>query len=153
MSFAVLGPSGGVGGRPFDDEPPREGARVREVRVWAGGLVDAVQLVLEIEGQLVERPKHGGAAGNLAVIRLADDEYLTEIYGRYSSYIDALNIRTTSGQTGRFGGQGGANDFLYVAPDGYRIVGFWGRSGRLLDSIGVHLGRVGSIGRNEATAC
>lgn len=144
MSSAVLGPSGGVGGQPFDDEPTEDGARLREIRVWAGNTIDAVQLVVEIEGQTIERPKHGGAGGNLGIVRLADDEYVTEIYGRYGSYIEQLSIRTNNGQTGRFGGRGGANEFLYVAPDGYKIVGLWGRAGRILDAIGVHIARVAS---------
>lgn len=142
MSTVVFGPSGGVGGQPFDDEPPAEHAKVRELRVWAGAQVDAIQTVLDVDGEAVEGVKHGGNSGNLSVLTLGDNEYITEVYGRFGSYIEILNIRTNKGQSRRFGGQGGIIDFLYVAPSGFQIIGFWGRSGRLIDSLGVHIAPV-----------
>ena len=139
MSNSIFGPSGGVSGQPFDDAPPQDNVSVKEVRVWASGPIDSVQTVLTIDGETIENAKHGGGAGTFGVVRLEDQEYITEIYGRYGSYVESLNIRTNRGQIRRFGGQGGVNEFLFVAPQGYQIVGFWGRSSQLIDSIGVHV--------------
>ena len=62
----VLGPAGGTGGEPFNDEGSiPSGAFVTEVRVWAGSLVDAVQMVLNT-GAL---PKHGGGGGIFKLFR------------------------------------------------------------------------------------
>lgn len=144
MSTVVFGPSGGIGGQPFDDEPPDEGASVREIRVWSGSTLDAIQLVLDIGGEAVERTKHGGNAGNLSIMKLDETEFITEVYGRYSGYIESLSIRTNLGKNRRFGALAGVMDFLYVAPPGFHIIGFWGRSSRVIDSIGVHLVPVSS---------
>lgn len=139
MSRVIFGPSGGVGGHPFDDEPYLEHARLSEVRVWSGYAVNAVQLLLDIDGEAVESRKHGGRGGSLGILKLDDGEYLSEIYGRYGSYIESLCMRTNRGQIRRFGGQGGCTEFVYLAPQGFQICGFWGCAGELIDSIGIHL--------------
>lgn len=135
----MLGPSGGVGGVAFDDGPFPEGARLRELRVWGTECIEGLQIVLDLDGELVERPRRGTASAGLGVLRLAEDEHVTEVYGRYSGYVDQLSVRTAGGQIRRFGGRGGACDFAYFAPAGFHIVGFWGRAGRLIDALGVHL--------------
>ena len=142
MSKIIFGPSGGVGGHPYDDSPPYENARVSELRVWSGSCVDAMQLVLDIDGENCEYIKHGGNGGNLGIIRLTYDEHITEVYGRYGSYVDSLSLRTNKGQIRRFGGQGGHSEFIFTAPQGYCIIGFWGRAGHILDALGVHLAKV-----------
>lgn len=51
--------------------------------------------------------------------------------------IDQLSIRTNVGTTfGPFGGNGGTA-FDFAAPDGTEVIGFWGRSGGLLDAVGI----------------
>lgn len=139
MSKIIYGPSGGVGGQPFDDNPPYANTAVREIRIWSGTCVNAIQLVLDLDGESLEYQKHGGPGGHLGVLTLAEDEYIAEIYGQYSSYIDSLSIRTSHGQMRRFGGQGGHSEFIYVAPAGFQIIGFWGRAGHILDALGIHL--------------
>ncbi len=143
MSKIIFGPSGGVGGQPFDDCPPYENACVSEVRIWSGSCVDALQIVLGIDGEDCESVKHGGSGGNLGIMKLAAGEYITEIYGRYGSYVDSLSLRTNMGQVRRFGGQGGHSEFIYTAPPGYGVIGFWGRAGHILDAVGIHLAPIG----------
>ncbi len=148
MSRVILGPSGGVGGRPFDDEPLLEHAKLSEVRVWSGYAINAVQLLFHIDGEAVEGSKHGGRGGTVGVLKLDDGEYLSEIYGRYGSYVESLCVRTNRGQIRRFGGQGGCAEFVYLAPQGFQISGLWGNAGETIDSIGVHLAPLGSaLGR------
>ena len=139
MSKTIFGPSGGVGGHPFDDTPPYENAVISEVRIWSGACIEALQLVLDIDGEDIEYSKHGGRGGNLSIIKLAQNEYITEVYGRYGSYVDSLCIRTSQGQIRRFGGQGGHSEFIYTAPQGYNIIGFWGRAGNIVDALGIHI--------------
>lgn len=139
MSKMIFGPTGGVSGTPFDDTPPYNDSKIKEIRVWSGTCIEALQSVHAIDGEAVEGKRHGGRSGHLGVMKLADDEYVIEIYGRYASYIESLNIRTNHGQVRRFGGQGGHAEFIYTAPSGFQIIGFWGRAGHLLDAIGVHI--------------
>ncbi len=139
MSKIIFGPSGGIGGHPFDDTPPLENTELRELRIWSGSCVHAIQCILDQDGENIEHIKHGGSSGNLATMHLAHGEYITEVYGRYGSYIDSLSLRTNQGQIRRFGGQGGHSDFIYSVPQGFAIIGFWGRAGTIIDAIGVHV--------------
>ena len=132
------GPSGGVGGSAFDDPPPQAFARVREVRIWSGISVEALQLIHSCEGEIVEQPKRGQSTAGFSILKLDPGEYIMEISGRYSSYIDQLEIRTNKGVIKRYGSAIGLHDFQYQAPENYQIIGFWGRAARLIDAIGVY---------------
>jgi hypothetical protein len=110
---------------------------VVEVRVWAGEMVDAVQLVLEDNGRRYETIKHGGSGGRLQTYRLQRGEYITGIAGRHGKYIDSIQIRTNRNTSPTFGGRGGSGDFYIEVPRGERAVGFAGRSGKYLDAIGL----------------
>ncbi|MEM7619446.1 MAG: jacalin-like lectin [Pseudomonadota bacterium] len=115
---------------------------MREVRVWSSTCINAMQLVLDVDGEAIEYHKHGGNGGHLGGMALSHNEYILEIYGRFGSYIDSLTFRTNLGQIRRFGGQGGHVDFIYASPANYQIIGFWGRAGHIIDAIGVHIAPV-----------
>ncbi len=133
------GPSGGIGGQAFDDPPPGPGAHIREIRVWSGLSLEALQIIHGHEGELIERPKRGRSNSGFSVLKLQPGEFITEISGRYSGYIDQMEIRTNRSTVRRFGTAPGLHDFQYVAPDNYEISGIWGRAGRLLDALGIYL--------------
>lgn len=133
------GPSGGVGGQAYDDPPPQPHARIRELRIWSGVSIEALQVIHSCEGEIFEQPKRGQSAAGFAILKLAPNEYISEISGRYSSYVDQIEIRTNLGNVKRFGSAQGLHDFLYQAPDNFQITGIWGQAGRLIDAIGVYM--------------
>lgn len=143
--FSFCGPSGGTGGKYFSDGPisgqsssvPR---RLVEVRIRSGVFIDAIQTVYENSaGQKYTSPLHGGSGGTLSVFKLAPGEYITRISGKYGWYIDSLLIETNKGHAKGWGGTGGAANYTYTAPPGSSIHGFFGRSGKYLDAVGVIL--------------
>ena len=50
--------------------------------------------------------------------------------------VDSMQIQTNKQLYHRNGGQGGANDYVWQAPAGQQIIGFWGRSGSYIDALG-----------------
>ena len=133
------GPSGGVGGQPFDDPPPHDHAKIRELRIWSGLSIEAVQIVHTCEGEIFERPKRGQSTLGFSIMKLGPGELITEISGRYSGYIDQLEIRSNKNNVKRFGSARGLYDFHYQAPENYHISGLWGRAGRLIDTLGIYI--------------
>ena len=75
--------------------------------------------------------------GDLTVLTLAADEYITVIGGRYGRVVDSLFIKTNKGQAKRWGGDGGNVDFFYSVPPGRSISGFFGLAERYVNAIGV----------------
>jgi hypothetical protein len=137
-----MGPSGGVGGGPFFDKGMPSGSRVSEVRVRHGAWIDAVQMIHKLsDGQPLSLPRHGGGGGTRSVFRLGPGEYLRAVSGRYGRFVDSIRFYSNMKSSPLYGGRGGAVDFYYQAPADYEIVGFLGRSGKFLDSIGVVLRR------------
>ena len=134
-----IGPSGGVGGTAFDDPPPHPHAHIRELRIWSGISVEAIQVIHSCEGELFEANKRGQSTVGFSILKLGPGEYIEEISGRYGSYIEQLEIRTNKGNVKRYGSLTGIHDFHYQAPANHQITGFWGRAGRLIDAIGVYL--------------
>lgn len=139
----IMGPSGGVGGGAFSDARlPANFARVSEVRIRHGAWIDGVQVLHQLtSGKVKSQPLHGGGGGRLARFALRKNEYITAVRGRYGKYVDSIVLRTSSGRVFSTGGKGGNVDYAYAAPPGYQIVGFHGRSGSFLDSIGVVIRR------------
>jgi hypothetical protein len=137
----VFGPSGGGGGDRFDDEPLLEtGTRVVRVVIRTGELVDSVQIThIRPNDTLLDLPHHGGFGGGQQLLDLNVGERITQIDGRYGQLADSINIRTNQGRVLSGGGGGGVDGYVYQAPSGFEIVGFFGRSGELMDAIGVVL--------------
>ncbi|MBV7326938.1 hypothetical protein KFU94_01490 [Chloroflexi bacterium TSY] len=79
--------------------------------------MDSIQLVYT---NRVGR-RHGGG-GRLDTFRLAPDEYIVQVYGKYGAFIDSLTIVTNKNQHKTWGGNGGAAKFAYTAPNGGKIV-------------------------------
>jgi hypothetical protein len=138
MEIKYEGPSGGGGGSPFNDGA--QAGRITEVRVRCGDEVDSIQAVWD--NNPLEEHRHGGNGGNGPfALALAADEYITGISGKKGSRVDKMSIFTNKRQFGPCGGNGGDSDYTYSVPEGWRLVGFHGRSNVGLDSIGVIYGR------------
>jgi hypothetical protein len=140
---------GGGGGSAFSDLEIPAGARVSEVRIHSGDVIDSVQIVYTLEnGSRFEGPSHGGRGGRSDIFRLERDEYVTGISGRCGIYIDSLAIVTNRRTSPRFGGRGGNRDYRLDAPSGNQVIGFSGRSGEFLDAIGINSAPLGKRIRN-----
>ena len=138
----TLGPSGGYGGSPFVDSVP-SGAAATEILIRSGANVDALQMVLQLpNGQIEYMNRHGGDGGGADTFDLRDREYITAIGGRYGQYVDSIQFYTNMRISTIYGGSGGDADYYYEAPAGWRIVGFYGRSGDYVDAIGVVLAKL-----------
>jgi hypothetical protein len=76
-------------------------------------------------------------------IELGDDEYVREISGTYGPYDNVLNLVTslnivTNVASFSFGKAEG-NTFSIPVENSGQIVGFYGRSGWLIDAIGIYI--------------
>jgi len=141
--------SGGRGGRAFSDLKIPAGARISEIRVRSGDLIDSVQLVYTLSnGRSQDGPAHGGSGGRGTVFRLDRDEYLIGVSGRYGDYIDSLVFHTNKRTSPTFGGRGGNRNFRIMVPSGTQAIGFVGRAAKYLDAIGLTYIRSESSPRN-----
>jgi hypothetical protein len=139
MPSKKLGPSGGSGGAVFtDDLNVSEKVKSVRVRVTPGlATISAVQLIVENGTSTRALNEHGGSVGTVEEFFLDDDEFITEIRGRYGLVVDSVEFETSKQLSHRFGGNGGNADYIYQAPDGFEIVGFHGKSGLAIDALGV----------------
>ncbi|KAF8025671.1 hypothetical protein BT93_F2493 [Corymbia citriodora subsp. variegata] len=140
-----VGPWGGNGGSSWDDGSYHG---VREITLVFGHCIDSICMVYDKNGKPVAAEKHGGVGGNqTAEIKLQfPDEYLVSVSGYYcpvvhggSPVIRSLTFKSNKRTFGPFGMEHGT-PFSFPL-EGGRIVGFKGRSGWYLDSIGFHLSR------------
>lgn len=143
------GPSGGSGGKKFDDWAASGGAtKLHSFGVLEDGTIRCLSIFYR------ETPTNPGRLTRFMNgfcdpgpseldfngwkgIGLDDDEYIIGIEGRYGDHIDALRVYTNKRNSQWFGGSGGNRTFGYTAPAGQMIVAFFGRAGDNLDAIGV----------------
>lgn len=133
---------GGSGGGPFDDvaAAPADVIAIKSVRIRHGWMVDAIQVeYLLSNGKTYTAAGHGGGGGGESTITFEEGETIIRVEGRSGSLIDQLTFttRTRSGKTQTYGPYGGGGGGPFVI--GGNVKGFFGRSGSMLDAIGVYL--------------
>ncbi|XP_047086151.1 uncharacterized protein LOC124697635 [Lolium rigidum] len=152
-----VGPWGGSGGQGFympGARSPGAGGgtpRLLSVTLYHADAVHAFSFEYLLGGVLVGRtmaPSGGrshGSKGLRATINFSPDEHLTAVEGTFGCcrsvpevVITSLTFRTDKGRTYGPYGDGTGTPFSIPAANGC-IVGFWGRSGWLLDAIGVYI--------------
>jgi hypothetical protein len=130
--------AGGRGGNPFSDREVPSGARLAEIRISSGDMIDSIQAIYVLpDGRSMEGVRHGGGGGRVNSLRLDSDEYVIGISGRYGDKVDSIRIHTNKRVSQNYGGGGGNRDFRIEVPARNQAVGFTGRSGDLLDAIGL----------------
>lgn len=143
----LVGPSGGTGGADFECGPVPAGAVIREIHVRHDHVIRALGVGYAYPGEKVERlPVCGGTPGRDSIVRLREDEYVTQICGTYGQFVDSLEIITNRGFAGRFGGAGGRVAYQYYVPDGLELCGLGGRCSSAIDAMGLMF-RPGTISR------
>lgn len=138
------GPSGGPGGGSFYDVPLANEVMF-EIKVRHGAAIDSVETIYKntLTNTYRSGGHHGGWGGSESSVYLMPGEYPTAVWGYYGNFgsivVDRyLAYRTNFGRT--FGGYGQVSGafFYYDIPSGSTMKGFKGRSGALLDAVGVN---------------
>ena len=132
---------GGTGGKHFQDIPNNL-VRISKIKVRSGWWIDAIQTVWEkSDGSTKTSPRRGGKGGGSNEFVLQAGEYITKVSGTYGTYVGSLTFHTNNKRTsptyGLAKGNGSGKTFELKAPKGSAIVGFYGRSGDYLDSLGI----------------
>lgn len=138
------GPSGGPGGSAFSDWPLANEV-ISEIKVRHGAAIDSLETIYKnvVTGSYRSGGHHGGWGGSESSVHLAAEEYVNRIWGYYDYFgsivvVRKLGFRTSSGRWfGDYGVTSGAY-FQYDIPPGTPLRGFKGRSGALLDAVGVN---------------
>ncbi|KAK1257050.1 hypothetical protein QJS04_geneDACA023721 [Acorus gramineus] len=137
-----VGQFGGNGGDAFDYSNSNA---VTEVTVRSGAAIDSIMFKYYHDGTISLSPNQGGQGGHSNQFVLDyPNEFLTRIEGHYSPFSNVLQlIRSLTFYTnmGNKYGPYGVEEGTYfdIPTKGAEIVGFFGRSGGLLDAIGVYL--------------
>ncbi|XP_039157320.1 mannose/glucose-specific lectin [Eucalyptus grandis] len=142
--FKSLGPFGGEGGDPWDDGVHTD---VRGFDIVVGSVIDSIRVEYDYNGSSVQCSKHGGDSGDRHEVKLdypkerliSISGYIRESGGSPPTVIQSLKIHTTRGIYGPFGKAKGKKFCIPSDAIGGRIIGFYGRSGSHLDSIGARL--------------
>ena len=124
-------------GSSFADYP-RPGNEIAAIRIRGGNKVDAVQFTYRAaNGVLFAAARHGGGGGDERTYIFQPGEFLTGIYGYAGDVITCLGFTTTRTSYQTHGNCSGVS-FSIRAPHGFRVRGIYGRSGDLLDGIGLY---------------
>jgi len=126
---------GGRGGSLFNDSV-KEGWKIKRIIIRYGNIIDGIRCVWQRpDGSLQEGQHHGGYGGVEKIIDLRDGEYVIEVAGAAGNVVDSLRITTNYAKYGPYGGNGGKP--FSLKPSSGSVIGFYGRSGNLLDAIGI----------------
>jgi hypothetical protein len=126
---------GGPGGTPFVDLVA-PGGRISAITISSGKFIDRIKVEYRYKNT-VKRPSHGGPGGKEVSFRLKNREYITEFGGRSGKVVNSIYVKTNKGRVMKWGGKGGQNSFRFTATKSTPFAGVWGRSGGLLDALGV----------------
>ncbi|PON52020.1 Jacalin-like lectin domain containing protein [Parasponia andersonii] len=138
-----VGPWGGQDGIDWDDGVY---STVRQVVIAHGTAMDSIQIEYDKKGSSFWSEKHGGRGGQKTDNVKLDypHEFLTSIHGCYGKLnewgppiVRSLTLISNKKTYGPFGVEQGTS-FSFPMSGG-KIVGFHGKAGWFLDSIGVHL--------------
>ncbi|XP_073008810.1 salt stress-induced protein-like isoform X1 [Typha latifolia] len=135
---------GGNAGSPW--ELGNSSVRLDKIIIYSSDVINSFSFHYQVDGKLHTAGPWGNASGTLHEITFREGEYLTAMsgtHGRYtSSIVDcirSLKFETNLKKTlGPYGDQTQGTPFTIPVSSG-RIVGFFGRSGDLLDAIGLYL--------------
>ncbi|CAN6346260.1 unnamed protein product [Urochloa humidicola] len=142
----VVGPWGGTGGYPWDDGVY---STIRQIVITHGAAIDSIRIEYDLKGRSVWSEMHGGTDGGSETDKVKldfPDEVLVSVSGHYGSVcgtpviIRSLTFQSNSSKYGPFGTEDGTPFSLPVSSG--KVIGFHGRSGSYLNSIGFYLKQV-----------
>ena len=129
---------GGAGGKLFDDlelHPTIIG--IRGLYIRCGNSIDSIQATYQLkDGSVVVGPRHGGLGGQEKRFMLNEGEVLIRMEGKTSGVlVDQLTFYSNQGK--QYGPYGRSCTTPFETQEGVELTSFFGRSGKLLDAIGV----------------
>ncbi|MFI1729200.1 jacalin-like lectin [Streptomyces acidicola] len=150
------GPSGGTGGGPYDIQPPIETNTTLDTTPWvissiefkSGAHLDSITVAYRnIATQEIRfTPVVGGSGGGPnPPLTMEKGVHIWHFKGFFWQYVDQLTIEYGKDNPGlsyttNWNSIGdAATDFDYEVESGKEVIGFWGRGGLYIDSIGVHV--------------
>jgi hypothetical protein len=135
MAWTQSDTHGGNGGDAFSDDLTQV-LRLAGFRIIYGSYVNGIQPTFLVCGdRKVTGILHGGeGAEKKETVELAPDEIVRSVDGRSGTYVDQLLITTNKATYGPYGGQGGS---AWTEDRLDSLGGFYGRSGKYLDQIGL----------------
>ena len=137
----LISQSGGPGGNPFSITAG-QGDQITSITIYSGNVVDAISVTYASSSQ----QKKGGIRGHQCPVRILSNEYIKTVKVKYGNVVDSITFGLAQKGSNRItnwttcGGRGGFRTSTYTAPNGQAIVGFHGREGNVIDSIGVYYG-------------
>ena len=136
---------GGQGGIPWADGIQRN---ISKIKITYGTVINTIQFeYIDSKGEPLSKVKHGSHDGSEKdTINLNQPgEYLQYVSGTYGQFgslvvVKSLTFHTNSRKFGPYGSSGTSSGGSFSTPTtGCKILGFFGRSGSYLDSIGFHV--------------
>ncbi|XP_056160719.1 jacalin-related lectin 4-like isoform X2 [Syzygium oleosum] len=145
LPFQSVGPYGGHGGDSYDDKTSTDVRKITVVIVRS--VIKSFTIEYDQNGCLVRSPRHGGPSeGKICTVKLDyPNEFLTSVSGYIKDesgcvVIQSLMFHSNRRPYGPFGNESG-NYFRFSPTDG-KIIGFFGRFGNSIDSIGAYFGPI-----------
>lgn len=144
----TFGPSGGVGGSPYNAPAPTTGGpwKISGVQGRSGSRIDQIELVWSSMngGGSQSSDQFGGDGGDPFQFSVASGDYLTEIIGTVgvnngSVLLFSMQLLTQNGNKSPVFGTQTSTPFSFQCPPGYQITGIVGRSGSGVDALGVYI--------------
>uniref|UniRef100_A0ACD5U141 Uncharacterized protein n=1 Tax=Avena sativa TaxID=4498 RepID=A0ACD5U141_AVESA len=141
-----VGPWGGVGGYPWDDSVY---STIRQIVITHGAAVDSIRIEYDLKGNSIWSKTHGSSEEGSDTDKVKLDfpgEILVSVSGYYGSVcgspdiIRSLTFQSNRSKYGPFGTEDGTPFSLPVSSG--KIIGFHGRSGSYLNSIGFYMKQV-----------
>ncbi|KAK1698115.1 hypothetical protein QYE76_014812 [Lolium multiflorum] len=142
----VVGPWGGIGGYPWDDSVY---STIRQIVITHGAAVDSIRIEYDLKGNSIWSKPHGSTEEGSDTDKVKLDfpgEILVSVSGYYGSVcgspviIRSLTFQSNRSKYGPFGTEDGTPFSIPVSSG--KIIGFHGRSGSYLNSIGFYLKQV-----------
>lgn len=127
---------GGNGGNEFSFIPP-EGGKIAGIGIKAGRKIDKLWVFYVDNSGRYYFYSTGGKGGESHFFQFATDEYIKNISGRTEHHVIRLKF-TTNKKIFSVGGKRG-DKFTTNLQINEQILGFKGKSGRLIDQIGFYV--------------
>ncbi|ETK88013.1 hypothetical protein L915_07663 [Phytophthora nicotianae] len=130
---------GGPHGMDFSDKNfVNSGQTVSQISIYAGERLDGVSL--EISAPKTLTFTHGGTGGDRKVLKLGPGEYINSMevhWGKKDDHtrIFYVNFLTSAGNS-LSGGSMTDDKSTVTAPEGFQLAGFFGKSGKEIDTLG-----------------
>jgi hypothetical protein len=117
--------------------------RITEINCIYGYAVVGLHVIYQVNGNLVSGPINYGTDASSrtdlsrGMLQLQMDDYITEVSGSYSHFLDRIFIRTAQGKTVSWGGSFAGQTFSLSIPPYKRVVGISGGLGSCIHNISV----------------